>query len=444
MNSRTPADNDQSTPTMGELLAQGDYDFEAPQRGDLRSGTIIAVRPDEIVVDIGAKREGLVQSRDLENLSAEELAKLKPGDEVTVYIVTPEDARGNLIVSLHLAHLEEDWARVEANLDSQEIFEVEVTGHNKGGLIAPIGRLRGFIPASQLSNFPRYLPHEEKLTRLKGYVGQSLPVRVIEVDRARRRLIMSERVAQREWQEKKRRDLLQSLTKGEVVRGTVTSLTSFGAFVDLGGADGLIHISELSWEHVNHPRDLLRVGQEIDVYILDLDHEKKRIVLSRRLLQPNPWNQVQENYTVGMKVAGTITKIVDFGAFAQIEEGVEGLIHNSEISDEPFEHPGDVLHPDEHYLLEIINLEPERQRIGLSLRRVPADEQAAWQAARGSDVQEPAPASFAPVEQAVPSAPEADAVADATHLPDEVAHTTATSENTERADVTLENAGPDA
>ena len=353
----------------------GDYDYQLPQRGDIREGVIVTIEPKEIVVDIGVKRDGIVPPRDLEMLGEEELAKLNVGDPVRVYILRPEDAQGNMIVSINIARKQQDWFQAEEIQQSGEIFEEEVIDFNKGGLLVPFGNLRGFIPASQLSELPRGLSQATRMARLKEYVGQTLPLKVIEVDRRRRRLILSERAARRKWREQQKEQLLNTLVEGEVRHGMVSGLADFGAFVNLGGADGLIHVSELSWDRVSHPREVLEPGQEVDVYILRLDHERKRIGLSLKRLQPDPWSLVDEKYEIDQLVKGAITNVVDFGAFARLEPGVEGLIHVSEIAEEEIGHPSNVLEPGEEVLMRIISIDSQRKRIGLSMRRVPGSEE---------------------------------------------------------------------
>jgi small subunit ribosomal protein S1 len=363
---------------MADLLSQEEYNYQQPQRGEIRTGTVVSVGPNEIVVDIGVKREGLVSPRDLERLSAEERADISVGDQLPVYVVRPEDPDGNLIVSLYLAQIGQDWQRAEEYLKSNELFQGKVSGYNKGGLVVPFGKIRGFVPASQVADFPRQLSQDERISRLIRQVGRDIVVRIIEVDRKRKRLIMSEQIAQREWREQQRRKLMDSLAEGQVVHGVVTSLADFGAFVDLGGTDGLIHISELSRQRIKHPREVVKVGDEVDVYVLKLDRTNGRIGLSLRRLQPDPWTLVDTKYSVGQRVEGTITNVVDFGVFAQLEDGIEGLIHLSELSDTAINHPSDVVKRGNRYLLEIVKIEPQRQRIGLSLKRVPPDEQSAW------------------------------------------------------------------
>jgi small subunit ribosomal protein S1 len=375
--------------TMEDLLSQGEYSYQRPKRGEIRTGAVVLVGPNEIVVDVGAKREGVVSNQDLERLTPEERAEISVGDEIQVYVVNPEDRDGNTIVSIHLAQIEQDWQNAEAQLASKEIFEGEVIGYNKGGLVVPFGRIRAFVPASQVAGFPRRLSPDQRLERLAEQVGRQIIGQIIEVDRRRKRLIMSEQAAQSEWRERKRSEVMDSLVEGEVVHGVVTSLANFGAFVDLGGTDGLIHISELAWHRVRHPREVLQVGDEVDVYVLKLDRANSRIGLSLRRLQPDPWSLVDTKYHIGQRVVGGITNITDFGAFAHLEDGIEGLIHISELSVAEINHPSEVVKRREEYLLEIIKIEPERQRIGLSLKRVSPEEQAAWRAEQEAPAPEP-------------------------------------------------------
>jgi len=375
MGETTPTD-----PTMEDLLSQEEYNYQRPKRGEIRTGTVVLVGPSEIVVDVGAKREGVVSPQDLERLSTEERTAISIGDEIRVYIVNPEDRDGNTIVSLYLAQIEQDWQKAEEYLESKEIVEGKVIGYNKGGLVVPFGKIRAFVPASQITGFPRRMSPNQRIERLSQQVGRDIVGQIIEVDRRRKRLIVSEQAAQSEWRERRRREVMDSLVEGEVVHGVVTSLANFGAFVDLGGTDGLIHISELSWHRVRHPREVVQVGDEVDVYIVKLDRANSRIGLSLRRLQPDPWSLVDTKYVIDQRVVGKITNITDFGAFAHLEDGIEGLIHISELSDTEINHPSDVVKRGEEYLLEIIKIEPERQRIGLSLKRVPLDEQDTWRA----------------------------------------------------------------
>ncbi len=377
---------------MGDLPVE-DWDYQQPKRGQIRPGVILSIGEQEIIVDVDAKRDGLVPFADMQRMGAEALAELSVGDEVMVYILRPEDQDGNLLVSLYQARQAQAWQHVGSYLESGEVIETEVIGYNKGGLVAPVQEIRGFIPASQVPGFPQGLRQEERLERLSALVGEKIQVKVIEFNRRNRRLILSATAAQRQWRKRERERLLDALREGEVRRGRVSSLCSFGAFVDLGGADGLVHLSELSWRRVRHPREVLRVGQEVDVYVLRLDHERRRIGLSLKRLQAEPWALVEDKYELGQLVEGVVTNVVDFGAFAEIEEGVEGLIHVSELSDQPISHPKEVVKKGDLLLLRIIRIDIRRKRLGLSLKRVLESEWAEWAARLALDEAEAAKAA---------------------------------------------------
>ena len=362
--------------SMADLMDEG-YDYHRPRRGDIRSGTVVRIDPDAIIVDIGGKRDGIVPSRDLERLGPEVLEGIRVGDEVRVYIMHPETRDGDTIVSLNLARQAMDWEKAQKLMESGEIFEGEVSGYNKGGLIVPFGRLQGFVPASQIVNLNGRVGGGSHLERLAQMVGQELPLKVIEVSRHRRRLIMSERAAQREWRAQQREKLFEDIQEGEVRQGVVSNLCDFGAFVDLGGADGLVHISELAWSRVKHPREVLKIGQEVEVRVLKADRDRQRIALSLKRLQSDPWRDVEEKYHVDQLVTGTVTNVVKFGAFAELEPGIEGLIHMSELVEGGSAEPADVVQEGERLTLQILSIDSARQRIGLSLRRVPAEEEVA-------------------------------------------------------------------
>jgi len=364
---------------MGELPL-ADWDYQRPKRGQVRPGVILAIHDQEIIVGVDAKRDGVVPYADMQRLGQEELAKLSVGDQVPVYILRPEDQDGNLLVSLFQAQQARAWQRAAELAESGEAWEGQVVGYNKGGLLVPLDDLRGFIPASQVPGFPQGLSQEERLQKLASMVGETLTVKVIEIDQRNRRLILSATAARRQWRKRQRERLLDDMREGEVRKGIVSSLCSFGAFVDLGGADGLIHISELSWRRVRHPREVLKVGDEVEAYVLRLDEERKRIGLSLKRLQPEPWSLVEDKYELGQLVEGVVTNAVDFGAFAEIEAGVEGLIHVSELADGQVAHPRDVVHKGDLLLLRIIRIDVRRKRLGLSLKRVLESEWTEWAA----------------------------------------------------------------
>jgi len=368
------SNNDEASVSPMWKFLSDEYDYKRPKRGDIRYAEVLRIDDDEIIVDIGGKTEGVVPKGDLERMGEDALAEIKVGDKVPVYVLRPESADGDVIVSLNMARTMEDWRRAEKLLEEGEVFEGTVAGHNKGGLLVYFGQIRGFVPASQLGGLSRRSGHEERLGMLSKMEGQQLLLKVIEVDRQRRRLILSERAASREWRDQRKDELLEQLQEGDIRSGKVRNLCEFGAFVDLGGADGLIHISELSWQRVKHARDVLTVGEEVEVYVLRVDRDRKRIGLSLKRLQPDPWHVAEEKYEVGQIVKGTITNIVDFGAFARIEDGIEGLIHVTELSDGDFA-PRDLVREGEELYVKILSMDGDRQRMGLSLKQAPSREE---------------------------------------------------------------------
>jgi len=354
--------------SMADYL-EGEFDFTQPRRGEIRKGIILSVSQDGAVVDVGLKQEALVPAGDLARLGQEGREALHEGDETYVAVLRPHDREGNLIVSIFRARLEEDWIRAQEDMESRKLLELMPAEHNRGGLVVHYGKIRGFVPASQLMRFPRRLSETQKMERLKEIVDaeEAIPLKIIEVDRRRRRLILSQREAWWEWKEQRKRDLLDQLEEGQEVEGTVTSLRDFGAFVDLGGADGLIHVSELSWRHVSHPRELLKVGQKVRAKVLNLDRNRLRIGLSLKQMEQEPWSQIDEVYTERQLVEGVVTRVAEFGAFVRLPEGIEGLVHVSELADIEPERPGDLVKDGDLLLLRIIRIGVVR--VGRHLRR---------------------------------------------------------------------------
>lgn len=359
---------DEAESSMGQLMEDFEA-YQAPKTGDIVQGTVVSVSPEEILMDIGAKSEGVVASRELSEMTPAELSQIKPGQEILVYVLRPENRDGAAVLSIRRAELEKDWQRLEVLLQEEQIFEAQTSGYNKGGLIAHIGQIRGFVPNSQLES-ERLVPDgESREERLASLVGRKLRLKIIELDRDRNRLILSERAAMREWRRSQRERLLAELKAGDTLVGQVSGLAEFGAFVDLGGADGLVHLSELSWKKVSHPSEVLQVGDKVKVYVLGVDRERERISLSLRQLEPDPWERIGERYKEGQLVQGTITKLTDFGAFARLDEGVEGLIHISELAERRISHPREAVKEGEVHILRVVRIEPSRHRIALSLKR---------------------------------------------------------------------------
>ena len=357
--------------TMESLLKEQELNIDLPQAGEIRKGHIASVSPSQVLVSIGAKSEGLVSGKELEQLTSEERDALEVGQEVYVFVISPEDSNGNVVLSLKRAQEQLSWDTVEKLLEDNDVVNSKIIGFNKGGLIASVEGLRGFVPSSQVSALRRMQSTgDTPEQRWQKMVGESISVRVIEVDRERRRLILSEKAASTESRQSIKERVLEELQEGEVYTGRVTSIANFGAFININGADGLVHLSEISWDHIEHPREALEVGQEVKVKVINIDREKKRIGLSIRVLQDDPWKARLEKYSVGELVEGVITRLTKFGAFARLEGDIEGLIHISEISENRIEHPKEVLKEGDVKSLRVIRIDPEQHRIGLSLRKV--------------------------------------------------------------------------
>lgn len=357
--------------TMEALLESESLSVELPQTGEIRKGMIASIGSNQILISIGAKSEGVVAGRDLEQLTEEERAELKVGQEVNVYVVNPEDQNGNVVLSFKRAQEQMSWENVEKMITDETVIETKIIGFNKGGLIVAVGNLRGFVPSSQISATRRTQSSgDTPEQRWQKMVGQPISVRIIEVDRERRRLILSERAANAESRASMKDRIIGELEEGKSYSGRVTSLADFGAFVNVNGADGLVHLSELSWERLAHPKEILEVGQEVQVKVINIDREKKRIGLSIRALQDDPWKSRVEKFSVGQLVEGVITRLTKFGAFARLEGDIEGLIHISELSENRVEHPKEVLKDGDVKTLRVIRIESDQHRIGLSLRKV--------------------------------------------------------------------------
>ena len=360
---------------MAELLAEQDSDIKSFKHGDVVEGTVVRIDKDEILVDIGAKSEGVVSNRELYGRHAESQPQLAIGDVVLVYVLQPESQEGHVVLSLRRAGLERKWRAMQEQFEAGAIIEAPVIDHNKGGLIVDCG-IRGFVPISQIVDFPRRPQNDqprdaaqEIAEKLQPFVGRKLRLKILEVNRKANRLILSEKVALYEERREKRDELFSSLQVGQKVTGNVRSIAPFGVFVDLGGIDGLVHKSELSWNKVNNPESGYRVGEEVEAEVIDINHERGRISLSIRRLQPDPWHSTVADFKIGDVIDGTVTKLVNFGAFVRVRDGLEGLIHISELSHQRVAHPGDVVHEGQELKLKIISLDSERHRLGLSLKQ---------------------------------------------------------------------------
>lgn len=361
--------------TMEELLAGAGMPIKNLKQGDVLDGVVVRIDTDEVLVDIGAKSEGVVSSRELHGRSGEDGPALSVGDTILVYVMQPESEDGHVVLSVRRAGMERKWRTMQEQLDAGTIIEATVIDHNKGGLIVDCG-IRGFVPISQIVDFPRRpagdAPRDavqEIAEKLQPYVGRKLRMKILEVNRKGNRLILSEKVAHYEERRGKRDELFSTLSVGQRVTGVVRSIAPFGLFIDLGGIDGLIHKSEISWSKVANPEAGYNVGDSVDAEVIDINTERGRISLSIRKLQPDPWNAAIADIKIGDVVDGTITKLVNFGAFVRVRDGLEGLIHISELSHNRVTHPGDVVKDEQTLKLKVISLDSERHRLGLSLKQ---------------------------------------------------------------------------
>jgi small subunit ribosomal protein S1 len=383
--------------SMESLLEEQGLSLDfLPSSGEIRKGVIATIRDNEILVSIGTKSEGVISGRELEAIPHDERVSLTVGQEIPVFVVAPEDSNGNVVLSYVRAREEQDWETVDRLLASGETIDSKIVGYNKGGLIVPVGGLRGFVPASQISAVRRSggggaANEQQPEQKWAKMTGEAIRVRVIEVDRERRRLILSERMALQETRESLKDRLLDELQEGTIRSGRVTSLAEFGAFVNIDGADGLVHLSEISWERINHPNEVLKVGQEVKVKVISVDRDRKRIGLSIRQLLADPWTQKASRLKEGMLIEGQITHLTKFGAFAKLDEDLEGLIHVSELSEQRIQHPKEVVKEGDNVTLRVIKIDPERRRIGLSLRKVdsPAYADLDWKMALSDEVGKP-------------------------------------------------------
>jgi small subunit ribosomal protein S1 len=352
-----------------ERYLEEDLTFDMPSRGDLYEGVIVEVRPNEILVNVGSKRDGVVPQSDLARLDPEFVKNLREGQTVDVVVSRQSDDEGLFLLSMADAQQQKDWIYAQELLESGETTVHSVIGFNKGGLTVEFNHLRGFVPASHVVDMPRNMSEEERRQELENHIGEEMRLKVIEVERRRRRLVMSQMLAEREYRAHRKEELFDKLSVGDELEGTVRSIRPFGAFVDIGGADGLLHVSEIDWAPVKHPKDVLDVGEKVKVKVIRLDPERHRIALSRKRVLPNPWDTVESRYHQGDMIPVRITRVVDFGAFAEIEPGIEGLVHISELADITVAEPLKTVRPGDEVMAKILRIDPRRQRVGLSIRQ---------------------------------------------------------------------------
>ena len=355
---------------MEDLLEAEALGHPHLRRGEIIEGVVVGNDRDGILVDIGAKSEGVIPPNEMQSLRPEGAAAVQPGDKILVFVLQPETPEGQIIVSIDRARGEKGWRLLQQYYEEGTTFEGEVTGFNKGGLLVDVEGVHAFVPLSQLAGTRFVRSADESGEKgLASWVGKTLRIKVIEINRRRNRVILSERAAMQEWRAQQKDRLLAELREGEIQRGRITSIREFGIFVDLGGADGLVHLSELSWDRGKSPDEMFQVGDEVDVYILKVDQENKKIALSLRRAQPEQWEGLIDKYEVGQIVTGQVTKLAPFGAFARIEGPLEGLIHISELVDRRVAHPQEVVKEGETLPLKIVRIERQRHRLGLSLKQ---------------------------------------------------------------------------
>ncbi len=371
-----PETQDNSPQDMQQLLEE--MDFKVLKRGEVVEGSVMRVDSDGVFLDIGHKEEGFVPMGEMKTITKEEMVKLSEGDSLIAFVMRPDSKDGPML-SVDRARGEEGWRDIQKLMDQDQPVEGVIVGFNRGGCILEVANVQGFVPMSQLITISRDLFKQESFESGeanvsegsigKDLIGKTLKVKVLEVNRSRNRAIFSERSALQEQRDEQKAELIEKLVEGEFRKGIVTGISNFGAFLDLGGADGLIHISEMSWSMVGSPEDLVKVGEELDVYVLRIDRETMKIALSLRRLQPEPWETIFERYQVGDVVDATVTKIANFGAFARLEDSIEGLIHITELSEAVITNPNEVVSEGQEIKVKILKIEMERKRLGLSLKQ---------------------------------------------------------------------------
>jgi small subunit ribosomal protein S1 len=346
----------------GEIVPNYDATLVLFEEGDVVTGKVVRIDRDEVLVDIGYKSEGVIPSHELSiRKSVDASEEVELGEEVDALVLTKEDQDGRLILSKKRARFEKAWRRIEAAAESGEPVEGTVIEVVKGGLIVDLG-VRGFLPAS--------LVDIRRVQNLDEFLGQKIECKVIELNRSRNNVVLSRRAVLEEERKEQRQQILDRLQPGMVVEGAISNIVDFGAFVDLDGIDGLIHISELSWSHVNHPSEILSIGDVVPVKVLDIDRERQRISLGLKQTQEDPWQRVVDTYNLGDELEGRVTKVVSFGAFVEILDGVEGLVHISELAQHHVENPREVVNQGDVIRVKILEIDSERRRLSLSVKRV--------------------------------------------------------------------------
>jgi small subunit ribosomal protein S1 len=392
----------QTSEQQGELFENllTQYDHQPPQQGQVLQATIIQKDKDGILVDIGIKRDALIPARDLSKIDTAYLDQLSPGMQIPVFVLGQSEESGELQLSLSKGLEDQLWEKAEKAMQDGTTLELDVLGHNRGGLIIRYESLRGFLPFSLVPDLQGVRSPKRADAIKNSLVGKTIPVKITEVDRSRNRLILSAEAAQKEILQKR----FEEIKKGQVVTGKVVKILDFGAFVDLGSVDGLVHITQLAWKKPNHPSEVVKLGEEIEVKIIDIDVERQRISLSRKAILPGPWQTLGDELKAGDYIEGVVTRLVDFGAFVKLPMGIEGLIHTSQIGYSSAQNPQGAIKPGDKVLLKVLEVNPERKRVALSMRQVPMERQIAW--AMGNLEAEGAHEAKHTPERAAPSKPE--------------------------------------
>ena len=374
-----PAPKPAPTEPTAEMDMAALLETEAAQPGSLRrgeiiSGVVMGASPDGVIVDVGTKTEAVIPQSEMLSMGAEGQSRLKSGDTVRVMVLQPMSAEGHGIVSLDRARGEEGWEILAGRLESGETFTAEIVGHNRGGVLANVEGVNAFIPLSQIDSIRRDNP--DAANALATLVGKEVRLKVIELNRRKNRAILSERAAMTEWRREQKERIIQELQEGEIREGRVSSITDFGVFIDLGGADGLAHLTELTWERGKKAKDLYKVDDEVKAYVLRVDREARKISLSLKRAHPEEWDSAVDRFVIGQVLIGRVTKLMPFGAFVRLDGPIEGLVHISEITNRRIQHPKEVLEEGNVVPVKLVRIEKDRHRLGLSLRQARNDAEA--------------------------------------------------------------------
>jgi len=359
---------------MAALLETEAAQPSSLRRGEIIEGVVMGASPDGVIVDVGTKTEAVIPQSEMLSMGVEGQSRLKAGDTVRVMVLQPMSSEGHGIVSLDRARGEEGWDILAGRLESGEIFSAEIVGHNRGGVLANVEGVNAFIPLSQIDSIRRDNP--DAANALATLVGKEVRLKVIELNRRKNRAILSERAAMTEWRREQKERIIQELQEGEIREGRISSITDFGVFVDLGGADGLAHLTELTWERGKKAKDLFKVGDEVKAYVLRVDREARKISLSLKRAHPEEWDSAVDRFVIGQVLIGRVTKLMPFGAFVRLDGPIEGLIHISEITNRRIQHPREVLEEGNVVPVKLVRIEKDRHRLGLSLRQARNDAEA--------------------------------------------------------------------